>query len=161
MRPLRSFLALAPAERLLLLKAAALLAAIQLGLGRMPFTLLRRLVTGGRRIDGRPADGAGAFADQVVWAVTAASRRVPGRSTCLSRALTVQALLARRGWPSRLQVGVVRGQRSQLEGHAWVECHGRVLIGGTAAEIRNFTRLAAFDVEPLLELPTVGTPQGR
>ena len=159
MRLLRSFLALSPVERRLLVKATALLALIQLGLGRISFTTLRRLVTpdvdGGRRSIG---DGR-AFADLVSWAVTAASLRVPSRTTCLSRALAVQALLARYGLPSRLQVGVLRARPGEVEGHAWVECEGRVVIGGTPPEIRQFTPLAAFEVEAAFRLRPVPTLQ--
>jgi hypothetical protein len=143
---LRRFLTLAPDERRLLVRAAFLLGVVQVGLGRMPFPLLRRLVTAGRRSVRRPAAGGRALVDQVVWAVTAASGRVPGRSTCLTRALTVQAMLARRGYPSRLQVGVTRGEQGVLEGHAWVEYDGRIVIGGTASDVEHFTRLAAFDI---------------
>ena len=159
MRLLRKFLALAPVERRLLVKATCLLTLVQLGLGRVPFTMLRRLVLRDTGDGGRPADGQRQFADLVVWAVTAASRRVPGRTTCLSRALTVQALLARSGCPSRLHVGVIRGKQGEVEGHAWVECEGRILIGGTASEIGQFTPLAAFDVETALRLRAIATLQ--
>jgi hypothetical protein len=73
--------------------------------------------------------------------------------------LTVQALLARGGYPSRLHVGVIRGQQGEVEGHAWVECEGRILIGGTASEIGQFTPLAAFDVRTALRLQAVATLQ--
>jgi hypothetical protein len=155
MRLLRRFMALSPAERRLLLKATVLLSVIQIGLGRLPFPLLRRLVTRDPGNPGHSAEGLGAFADLVVWAVTAASLRVPGPTTCLSRALAVQALLARHGFPSRLQVGVVRGKQGQVEGHAWVECDGRVLIGGTPSEVGRFAPLAAFDVETAFGLRVV------
>lgn len=159
MRLLRRFLALSPAERRLLVRATVLLTLIQLGLGRMSFTVLRRLVTRDAGNGGRSAEDPHAFADLVVWAVTAASLRVPGRTTCLSRALAVQALLARRGFPSRLQVGVVRDKQGEVEGHAWVECKGRILIGGTPWEIGQFTPLAAFDVETAVRLRPVATLQ--
>jgi hypothetical protein len=159
MRLLRKLLTLAPVERRLLVKATCLLAVVQLGLGRVPFTLLRRLVTRDGRDGDRLAGGHRGFANLVVWAVTAASRRVPGRTTCLSRALTVQALLARSGHPSRLHVGVIRGKQGEVEGHAWVECDGRILVGGTVSEIGQFTPLAAFDVETALRLQAVATLQ--
>jgi hypothetical protein len=159
MRLLRSFLALTPLERRVLVKASGLLALIQLGLGRLPFTVLRRLVTGRAANADRCRGNRHEYADAVAWAVTAVSRRVPGPTTCLSRALTAQAMLARYGCPSRLQVGVTRGQHGEVEGHAWVECEGRILIGGTSAEIAQFTRLAAFDVEAALRLRAIPTPQ--
>jgi hypothetical protein len=161
MRLLRKLLALTPVERRLLITATLLLAVVQLGLRRLPFTALRRLLVGGRRRSGaRLAQVNRALADQVAWAVTAASTRVPGPTTCLTRALTAQAMLARRGCPSRLQVGVTRGKHGEVEGHAWVECEGRILIGGTPEQIAQFTRLAAFDVEAALRLPAIVAPQG-
>ena len=58
-----------------------------------------------------------------------------------------------------LHIGVVRGGEGELEGHAWVESDGRVLIGGTASEIGQFTRLAAFGVETVFGQRSVGTLQ--
>jgi len=159
MRLLRSFLTLTPGERRALVKATFVLVVVQLALGRVPFHVLRRLITGRRVNEGQSLGGA-AFVRHVVWAVTAASRRLPGGSTCLSRALSVQALLARAGYPSRLHFGVVRGDHDQLEGHAWVECDGRIVIGGSASEIGHFTPLAALDVESGLDLHTLGSMQG-
>jgi Transglutaminase-like superfamily len=158
MRVLRKFLTLSWDEWRLLVGATLLATVIQLSLGRLPFTMLRRLVTSGRRDDGQNAAVDPVLANQVAWAVTAASRRVPGPATCLSRALTVHAMLLRRGYPSRLHIGVVRGGQGELDGHAWVESAGRILIGGTASEIGQFTPLAAFGVEPAVQ-GTVGSVQ--
>jgi hypothetical protein len=146
MRRLRKFLTLSGPERRLVVKATVLLTLVRLGLGRLPFTTLHRLLAG--RHGGRRGVTTGdrALTDLVVWAVDAASRHVPGRTTCLTRALTVQAMLAWGRYPSRLHVGVVRGRQGQLEAHAWVECDGRILVGGSASEIGEFTPLAAFDV---------------
>jgi hypothetical protein len=156
---LRRFLRLSRDERRLLVRATLLLTAIHLGLGRMPFTMLRRLAIA-RRPARPPTGDDRALADRVVWAVTAAAERLPGPPTCLSRALAVQAMLARRGYPSRLHVGVTRGQQGQVEGHAWVESEGRILIGGSASNVRQFTRLAAFDAEVPVALRTAGPPPG-
>ena len=160
MQLLRRFLALALGERRVLVKATFWLAVVKLGLGRIPFATLRRLTTGGGRNGARLA-GDRAVLDQVPWAVTVAGRYVPGRTTCLSRALTVQGMLARLGYPSRLHVGVLRGKQGEVEGHAWVECEGRILIGGTPSEIGKFTPLAVFDVQvPAFRLQAVETLQG-
>ena len=103
-----------------------------------------------------------AVAEQVVWAVTVASRYVPGRTTCLSLALTVQGVLARRGHPSRLHIGVVRGAEGQVDAHAWVECGGRVLIGGTGRRRSGDSRrLAVFDVEATFKLLAVESGQAK
>ena len=159
MRLLRRLRALTSDERRLLVSAACWLSVVQLGLGRLPFPRLRRLVTGGGRQVVRVACDL-AVAERVVWAVTVASRYVPGRTTCLSLALTVQGVLARRGHPSRLHIGVVRGAEGQVDAHAWIECGGRVLIGGSGAEVRRFTPLAVFDVEATFKLLAVESGQG-
>jgi Transglutaminase-like superfamily len=148
MRSLSKFLALTREERRLLVKAVVLLTLVRLGLGRVSFASLRRLVTGRRSRGYGSARVDRAMTDLVVWAVDAAGRHVPGRTTCLTRAMTVQAMLARDGHPSRLHVGVVRGQQGRLEAHAWVECDGRIIVGGSPSEIGQFTPLAAFGVEP-------------
>lgn len=70
---------------------------------------------------------------QVIWAVRLASRYVP-RATCLTQALTAQMLLNGSGIDSRLQIGVARA--AGFEAHAWVECGGRVVVGGAAESAR-------------------------
>jgi hypothetical protein len=155
---IRRFLRLSRDERRLLMRATFLLAAIHLSLGRMPFTMLRRLVMS--RCRPGPMAGNRALSERVVWAVTAAAERIPGPPTCLSRALAVQAMLARRGYPSRLHVGVTRDGQGKVEGHAWVESEGQILIGGSPLNIQHFTRLAAFDAEVPLELRAAGPPRG-
>ena len=80
---------------------------------------------------------------RIVWecahAVSRAARLVP-RASCLTQALTLQRVLARRGQACSLLLGVDRRAPSSsgapmrskkgVEAHAWIEWHGRVLIGG-------------------------------
>jgi hypothetical protein len=145
MRFLRKFLTLTPRERRLLAQAIGLLILVRLGLGRVSFATLRRLLTGRDAEAARPLPLDGALADEVVWAVERAGRRIPGPTTCLTRALTVQALLALHGHPSRLHIGVAQGPETGLEAHAWIECDGRIVVGGSRSEIGQFTPLAAFE----------------
>lgn len=147
MRLLYRFLTLTPIERGLLVKASFLLVLIRLSLGLVPFPTLCRLLIGRPRSGRAAANDDRGLTDQIIWAVTAASRRAPRwMTTCLSRALTVQAMLAHRGYPSRLHVGVTRDPQGKLEGHAWLERQGRILIGGSVAEVTRFSPLAAFEV---------------
>jgi len=71
-------------------------------------------------------------------AVSRAARLVP-RASCLTQALALQRLLARRGLESSLFLGVDRAGKPSgaaralskgFEAHAWVEWRGRILIGG-------------------------------
>jgi hypothetical protein len=116
---------LAPAERNLAFSGLAVLATVRIALCLLPFHRVMRLF----RISGvrRPVHG-GCTPQQVAWAVRLASRYLPG-ATCLPRALTTQFLLNRHGHPSRLCVGVSSAQK--FEAHAWVECDGIVVVGGT------------------------------
>ena len=66
--------------------------------------------------------------EDIGTAVTAAGRHVPG-STCLTEALVGEILLSRRGFPSRLRLGVAR-EAGELRAHAWVESEGRIVVGG-------------------------------
>lgn len=155
MRRLYKFLTLEAVERRLLVEASFLLPVIWLGLGRVPFTTLRRMVVRSPRnlaspnVDRR-------LPDQVVWAVTVLCQLAPQRATCLIQALTAQAMLARRGYPSRLQIGVMRGSQGGLDGHAWVEHEGRILIGGSAPELARFAPLTAFDSDAMRPLAAQG-----
>ncbi|HYF50027.1 MAG TPA: lasso peptide biosynthesis B2 protein [Planctomycetota bacterium] len=67
-------------------------------------------------------------AGRLSWAVQVASGYVPV-ATCLSQALALQYLLNREGIGAELKIGVARGSEGEVAAHAWVESHGRVLIG--------------------------------
>ena len=147
MKRLRSLLALPATERRLLVKAALLLGVIRLGLRLLPFRTLRRLLNQAPRASiALPA--ANRFSpDRIAWAVTVASPYMLRLRPCLVQALAVQLLLVRRGYPARLHLGVARGERGQVQAHAWVETDGRVVIGGSASELGRYTPLLALDAE--------------
>jgi len=116
------------AEWRLLAAAAALLPLARLLLLVAPFEALHRRA---RRAGERRAAPAGDDRVPVAVgrAVAAAGRRVPF-ATCLSQALTVQFLLARRGIESTLWLGARRTDAGRFSAHAWVQCGGRFVIGG-------------------------------
>jgi hypothetical protein len=125
---LGKFTALSPAERRLVVGAAGLLAVVRVGLWVLPFRWVHRAVSAfGSRPRSRHADDPSV--ERIVWAVGAAAPLVP-RATCLVRALTAQALLARRGYASQLRLGASGGPGRRFEAHAWIERDRRVLIGG-------------------------------
>ena len=59
------------------------------------------------------------------------SERLMPIGMCLTRALTAYVLLRLLGQPCRICIGVGRKAQGQLHSHAWLECRGRVLIGGS------------------------------
>ena len=65
---------------------------------------------------------------EVVWAVDAASRRLPD-ATCVTQAVSALLLLRRYGYDAQFCVGVARGENGKLDAHAWLERDGRVVIG--------------------------------
>ena len=65
--------------------------------------------------------------NRIVWAVSAAARRVPG-ATCLVYSLALQRVLSANGHPSELHIGVAR-REGEFAAHAWVVCNGDVLDG--------------------------------
>ena len=65
---------------------------------------------------------------EIVWAVDAASRRLPD-ATCVTQAVSALLLLRHHGYDARFCVGVARSKNGSLAAHAWLERGGRVLIG--------------------------------
>ncbi|HEV7588568.1 MAG TPA: lasso peptide biosynthesis B2 protein [Longimicrobium sp.] len=110
----------------LLAAAVALLPLFRLMLLMGPFEAVHRHARAAARRSAAPREEVAAA---VGWAVAAAARRLPFAS-CLSQALAVQFLLARRGIESTLWLGARRTEVGRFSAHAWVRCGGRFVIGG-------------------------------
>lgn len=136
---LHKYRCLATTDRRLLVQSALLLGAVRLGLWLLPFQALQRLLA---RISGKTTtwhDAEPISIERVAWAVAGASQYIP-MATCLTQALATQVLLGWQGHAAHLCIGVARSEVGQFQAHAWVECQGRVVIGGTDAPSR-FTPL--------------------
>lgn len=87
---------------------------------------------------------------RVAWALDATARRLRVVNNCLVGALAAELVLAGSVPPTRLVLGVRRAGK-QLEGHAWVERGGRVIVGvgapgrGEDAEPRSYTPMLGWD----------------
>jgi Transglutaminase-like superfamily len=134
---LNKFAALSSQERRLFFRALFLVGAVRAGLWLLPFRVVRRLIGGSSQHAGTIGSVA-----QCVWAVRASSRFVPG-ATCLTQALTAQALLARSGYESRLEIGVTKDEAGRFRAHAWVVFAGAIVIGG--AEADRYVPLTAWN----------------
>ena len=110
-------------------QSAILLALTRLALFTIPFQRLLHL-SGGRSSSssGRRRVEA-ATVQQIRRAVVRASRYVPGARHCLTQALVVRLLLARRGQSAQLRIGVAKDSDGRLIAHAWVECDGSAIFG--------------------------------
>jgi hypothetical protein len=140
MNRLGKLLHLSIAECWLLLKAALLLALTRVALVLLPYSTVRVLIDRmGRRSsrlgNGRPP------AEHLAWAVSVASRVVPRGEHCLTQALSLRTLLARRGYDCRICYGVQKAADSPLRAHAWVEYNGAALIGG--GDLNHFNKLGS------------------
>jgi hypothetical protein len=142
MNRIRKFLALAPADRRLLLRATVLVAAVRVARTVLPWPALRRVVAWAARPGGVAQGVVDMPTDRLGWAVEVAGRYIPD-ATCLTRALALQIWLGRHGQPAALRLGVARGAGERLEAHAWLEREGRVIIG--AAELARYTPLPPLE----------------
>jgi hypothetical protein len=145
MENLYRFFRLSAAERWLLIKAALLLEVIKLGMLLLPFRTLRRLLARTMNTRIRLQRANRLSPERVSWAVVVASQHTPGVKTCMAQALAAQVLLARRGYPALIHIGVVSGEREQFQAHAWVETEGKVVIGGL--ELERYAPLGVLKIE--------------
>lgn len=122
MRRLKRFAQLTASEMRILIRVLFVV-----GVARV--TLIVFSTDTARKITAKAAAGASGSLEQMVWAVSVASRYLPG-ATCLTQALAAQALLTESGFPSQVEIGVARDGLRRLQAHAWVVCHGQVVLGG-------------------------------
>ena len=134
MAVVRRFTGLSFSRQRLLLATVILVAAVRLLLWLLPSARLSWLAKRMALHSASATSPAGphearATVDNIAWAVTIAARYVP-RATCLTQALTAQWLLTRSGCATHLRIGVAKGNDNVLKAHAWLECGGRVVVGG-------------------------------
>lgn len=95
----------------------------------------------------RPMADNGAVALQVARAVRRMARLVP-RASCLTQAIAGQVMMARRGVPSVIRIGVAIGEVKGFEAHAWVVAARRVVIGDDATGLERFSGITEFAYPP-------------
>ena len=80
---------------------------------------------------------------RVGWAVECTKRWLPWHVTCLMEGVAAKMMLARRGIPSTLYLGVVPARAdAPMEAHAWLRCGTAILTGAEGRE--RFTTVTAF-----------------
>ncbi len=86
-------------------------------------------------------------ADRIKLFINMAAGNVPFRSVCLDQAMAGMLLLRRFRIPSNLCLGVKRNEaEKKLDAHAWIECGGRILIGGQRS--LQYNKVAHFTNNP-------------
>ena len=123
-------------QRRLLLRTLVLLAVASAEVAFLPFRIAIRF---GSRGFGRQQWSA----DDCVWTVEAAARRLPWRTMCIEKGLVAQRLLRSSGIDAVLHYGARHHPESgKLEAHVWVTVEGRAVIGG--AEAGDFALIASY-----------------
>lgn len=126
---IRSFSALPPVERWLLVQAMAALPLMSLALRtiglRRCYLALQRLVPARGECVLSERDGCHR-GTQIGRLVRVAATHGLIRGSCLAQSLTIWWLLRRQGIPASLRIGV-RKHNGRLEAHAWTEHQHRVL----------------------------------
>ena len=140
MRQIVRFFRLPWEDRRLVIRAALSLWVMRIGLSLVSVPTLRRLLIERRPGVDRGTPSAESSVERVIWAVRTASRVTPWASTCLTRALAAQMMLARLGEQTRIQIGVAKDEQGGLKAHAWLESRGRIVIGGKKSPV-EFTTL--------------------
>ena len=127
----RRLFALSSADRRMLLEAAWVVLGVRAALWMLPSrVILQRVRTLVAMTHETPAPENSV--DSVVCAVERTARRVPG-ATCLTQAIAAQLLLRRRGFASRICLGVGEASDGGFIAHAWLERDGRILLGAAGA----------------------------
>jgi hypothetical protein len=124
-------ISLSPLEQRLFLKTLLLIAAVRLALWVVPYRILRRnLPRMSQPSTETVTPETAALLAQTARHVTICARFVP-EATCLTQAITAQILLSHQRLTSTIRIGVARGgEMESLRAHAWLECHGLVVVGG-------------------------------
>ena len=80
---------------------------------------------------------------RIAWAVHHAALLVP-RASCLTQGLAAQIMLARRGLPTTLHIGVKKDEAAPFEAHAWLTFEGRVILGHRRQLSDRYSQLAEY-----------------
>jgi hypothetical protein len=128
-RRARHFLSLAADEQRAYLMIVWWLFVIRLTLNLTDFEQLKKFVS---RQTVRRASAPSLSLTRLAAIIQNAGRRVP--STCLSRSLAGAIVLARFGYPSKIQIGVATDQ--DFQAHAWLESGGMVITEPEIAAAR-------------------------
>lgn len=148
-RRVRSFCRLAPGEQRLFLSAFFWLGVAKLGLALCSFPALTRWLSA--RASVRKNLTQPITVSRIVWAVTTAAWYFPTACACLPQALAAQVLLGRRNHPAEVKIGVTKAEgQVTLEAHAWLECEGRIVLGGP--DVSRYVELKSSEHMGLTEL---------
>lgn len=129
MRKLAKLLSLSVIERRLFLRAVFIVVCLRFKLRFLPFEKLKGALSKPKFRFALSKSFRSCSLDQIVRNVKRVVRFIPGKDTCLVRAMAAQILCLEEGYPVRFHIGVSKDERDLFKAHAWVENEGHVLIG--------------------------------
>lgn len=97
----------------------------------------------GRRVEGLSTSAANVLEYRVASAVRRGALLLPWTPTCLAEAAAAQVMLARRGAPGVVVIGLRPGATGAWDAHAWLLGRQGALTGGPAAE--GFSATTVFE----------------
>ncbi|ELS02521.1 hypothetical protein Xen7305DRAFT_00022350 [Xenococcus sp. PCC 7305] len=130
-------------DRILVIKATILLGLIRLGLKFLHLKTLRKCLNKISQSSQKP-NRESISIYKIIWSVTTASSYMP-QVKCLARALAAKTLLEQQGYSATICIGVAKDQQQTFIAHAWVECKGRVVIGGVGNSINKYQVMSIED----------------
>ncbi len=72
---------------------------------------------------------------QVQMALDSVGKWMPWENLCLPNAIAGKVILARRGYPATVHLGVGHKESGTMRAHAWLEAGGGVLAGGESMDV--------------------------
>ena len=127
---------LGPARWWLLARAVFALATARAAVALLPFRTAIRF--GCVALKSQPWS-----AENCVWAIEAAARRLPWRTKCIEQGLAAQRLLRSAGFDAQLHYGARHTPDNKaLQAHVWIAVDGQVMIGANEAD--RFGVLATY-----------------
>ena len=112
-------------ERSILVWSLVWVTLFRVGLWVLPFSATKKWTVGDANPISNDYDKQTVI--EIVRAVRYASRYVP-YATCLTQALAARKLLEQYGQNAELKIGVTKSN-GDFEAHAWLEIHGRIVLG--------------------------------
>lgn len=116
----------------LLFAALPLVVAVRLSLWIVPSRVTVRFLGRISANQGSKELGMAAMISSIIWAVETVSKVVP-HATCLTQAIAAKLLLRWLGQEAQFCLGVARTDGA-FRAHAWLECDGRPVLGGSGVQ---------------------------
>ena len=146
MQKLGKFLQLSGFDRMLFLEAA-----LWLGIARLSIVMFRfrrvaphlgiHMAESSETVNPDCKD----FVKQISWALQTASRYLPWKCRCLTKAIAGKKMFKRRGIGSTIYFGVAKDDKENLMAHAWLRCGDLVVTG--ERDMNQFSVVSTFAEE--------------